>query len=59
MKDTVLDAIFMSCTNLRAVEAITSISARLGVPVISSNSAVARVVQERLAGEHAVARISP
>jgi Arylmalonate decarboxylase len=59
MKDTVLDAIFMSCTNLRAVEAITSISARLGVPVISSNSAVARVVQEHLAGEHAVARISP
>jgi maleate isomerase len=43
------DAIFVSCTNLRAMEAIDGISRRLERPVITSNSAVARVVHQRLA----------
>jgi maleate isomerase len=58
MQDTALDAIFISCTNLRAAEAIASIGARLGVPVISSNNAVARVVQEHLAREHIIAKVA-
>ena len=54
MRDVTVDAVFISCTNLRAAETITSISNQLGVPVISSNSAVARVVHERLANDHAM-----
>jgi maleate isomerase len=33
------DAVFISCTNFRAVEALGQISAALGVPVTSSNAA--------------------
>jgi maleate isomerase len=55
MRDVPVDAIFISCTNLRAAEAVTSMSTHLRVPVISSNSAVARVVQERLADAHNIA----
>ena len=54
MRDVTVDAVFISCTNLRAAETITSISNQLGVPVISSNSAVARVVHDRLANDHAM-----
>lgn len=35
------DAIFASCTNLRTITFLDSISERLGIPVISSNAALA------------------
>ncbi|MHC0052509.1 maleate cis-trans isomerase family protein [Actibacterium sp. D379-3] len=35
------DAIFVSCTNLRALEVIPALEARLGIPVIASNQALA------------------
>lgn len=39
------DAVFVSCTNLRAVEALDRIAAALGVPVTSSNAATIDAVQ--------------
>ena len=35
------DAVFISCTNLRCLDVITSAESRLGIPVISSNTALA------------------
>ncbi|MFC3340524.1 maleate cis-trans isomerase family protein [Paracandidimonas soli] len=45
------DALFLSCTNMPALEAIETLEAELGIPVISSNSASAWAVL-RLAGYH-------
>ena len=36
-----VDAVFLSCTNLRTLDAIPEIESRLGKPAISSNSALA------------------
>lgn len=36
-----MDAVFLSCTNLRTLDVIAPIEAQLGVPVISSNQALA------------------
>ena len=35
-----IEAVFLSCTNLRTVQAIPEIEAKLGKPVVSSNSAL-------------------
>lgn len=35
------EAVFMSCTNLRALEVIDEVEARLGMPVLSSNQVLA------------------
>lgn len=43
------DAVFISCTNLRAVEALDAVRDVLGVPVTSSNDATVLAVRERLA----------
>lgn len=43
-----IDAIFASCTNLRMHRIIDQVSARVGVPVISSNSALAWHIQHLL-----------
>lgn len=40
------DAIFASCTNLRTISFLDSISERLGIPVISSNAALAWHIQQ-------------
>lgn len=48
MEGTAADAVFVSCTNLRAVAAREWIEAALGRPVVTSNSAVADVVNARL-----------
>ena len=49
-----VDALFLSCTNLRTLEVITGLEAELGIPVVSSNQALAWHMA-RLAG----AAISP
>jgi len=43
------DAVFISCTNLRAIEALDAVRDALDVPVTSSNDATVRAVGERLA----------
>lgn len=43
------DAIFISCTNFRAVEALGQISDALGVPITSSNAATIDAVQRHRA----------
>ena len=45
------DAVFISCTNLRAMEAVDELTRRLGRPVVTSNSAVARVAHQHLVRE--------
>lgn len=42
-----IDLAFVSCTNLRAMEAIDELATRLGRPVISSNQAVLSAAVER------------
>lgn len=42
------DVIFVSCTNLRAVEARARMENEFGVPVVTSNSATIDLVRERL-----------
>ena len=42
------DVLFVSCTNLRALEAIPALEREFGVPVVTSNSAAATVAMERL-----------
>ena len=37
---TVVDAVFISCTNLKALSIIEELEAKLGKPVISSNQAL-------------------
>ena len=43
-----IELAFVSCTNLRAMEAIPDLSARLGLPVITSNQAVLSAAIERV-----------
>lgn len=40
------DAIFASCTNLRTISFLDAISQRLGIPVVSSNAALAWHIEE-------------
>jgi len=42
------DMLFISCTNFRAMEAIPSLKKRLGLPVITSNTATIEAVLDRL-----------
>ncbi|TVQ38219.1 MAG: Asp/Glu racemase [Geminicoccaceae bacterium] len=42
------DGLFVSCTNFRALEARDALAARLGVPVVTSNSAVVDAIRLRL-----------
>jgi maleate isomerase len=44
------DCIFLSCTNWQAIDAIAPVTARLGLPVISSNQAAIAAVRARMAG---------
>ena len=46
------DCIFLSCTNWQAIDAIAPVTARLGLPVISSNQAAIAAVRARMAGAH-------
>ncbi len=39
--DAQLDALFLSCTNLRTLEVIAPLEAELGMPVLSSNLVLA------------------
>jgi len=41
---------FVSCTNFRAMEAVPGLSARLGLPVVTSNQAVLAATIERVLG---------
>lgn len=41
MEDSDMDALFISCTNLRALDAIAPLEARLGKPVLTSNQVLA------------------
>jgi maleate isomerase len=43
------DCIFLSCTNWQAIDAIDAVTARLGLPVISSNQATIAAVRARMA----------
>jgi maleate isomerase len=45
------DAIFVSCSNFRAVEALEEVSSAVGVPVTSSNAATIDAVRQHL-GHH-------
>ena len=51
--ETGCDAVFLSCTNLRTLNVIPEIEARIGKPVLSSNQVLAWHLL-RLAGCHAV-----
>lgn len=42
------DAVFVSCTNLRAADAVEDIAAAVGVPVVTSNLATLELALERL-----------
>lgn len=46
MKDS--DTLFLSCTNLRAVESLDELAAKLNMNVLSSNSAIIEEVKELL-----------
>jgi len=48
LDDVAPDCIFLSCTNWQAMEAISVLEARVGVPVVSSNQAALRVVQRAI-----------
>lgn len=48
-----VDAVFLSCTNLRTLDLIQPLEAELGVPVLSSNLALARAMA-RVAGQNVV-----
>ena len=52
-KSTEVDAVFMSCTNLKTYDVLAEIEAAAGVPAFSSNSALAAHLGE-LAGANAV-----
>ncbi|MEM3831723.1 MAG: aspartate/glutamate racemase family protein [Sulfolobales archaeon] len=39
IRDLRADALFISCTNFRTIEIIEALESRLGIPVISSNTA--------------------
>jgi maleate isomerase len=43
------DCIFLSCTNWQAIDAIAPVTARFGMPVISSNQATIEAVRMRMA----------
>jgi maleate isomerase len=43
------DCVFLSCTNWQAIDAIAPLTARFGLPVISSNQATIEAVRVRLA----------
>lgn len=43
-----VDALFVSCTNLRSAEAVERLTARLGIPVVTSNLAAAEAVLDQL-----------
>jgi maleate isomerase len=45
------DSIFVSCTNFRAFEARDALKRRFGVPIVTSNSAVAEYVASAFASE--------
>lgn len=47
--DRAVDALFVSCTNLRAIAAVPALVDRFGVPVVTSNSATIDAVLETLA----------
>ncbi len=42
------DPLFISCTNFRALEAVARIEATTGIPVVTSNRAVAAAVRKTL-----------
>lgn len=44
-----VDCIFLSCTNWQAIDAIAPVTARFGMPVISSNQATIEAVRMRMA----------
>ncbi|MHB8331425.1 MAG: maleate cis-trans isomerase family protein [Candidatus Dormibacteria bacterium] len=46
--DTPMDGLFISCTNLRSVEAVGELTDRLGVPVVTSNLAAAEAALAQL-----------
>lgn len=43
-----VDALFVSCTNLRSAEAVERLTARLGIPVVTSNLAAAEAALDQL-----------
>jgi maleate isomerase len=45
-----IELAFVSCTNFRAMEAVPGLSARLGLPVVTSNQAVLAATIERVRG---------
>jgi maleate isomerase len=48
LKGIKADTLFISCTNFRAMEAIPSLKKRLGIPVITSNTATIGAVLDRV-----------
>jgi maleate isomerase len=47
LSDVRFDALFISCTNFRSLEARARLEAEFGVPVITSNSAVIAAIRKR------------
>lgn len=47
MSDVAVGGIVLSCTNFRALEAKPQIEAAVGVPVVTSNSAVVEAILSR------------
>lgn len=53
VQDRQIDALFVSCTNLQAMEAMPELSAAFGVPVVTSNSATIDAVLAAVRGADA------
>ncbi|MEL6465399.1 MAG: aspartate/glutamate racemase family protein [Pseudomonadota bacterium] len=49
-KSAQIDGVFLSCTNLRTLDIIEALEAELGVPVLSSNQALAWHMAQHVAG---------
>ena len=54
-----VDAVFLSCTNLRTLDVIDEIEAELGLPVVSSNQALAWHMAQltQISPDHAFGRL--
>ena len=50
-RDAGLDGLFLSCTNLRTLDVIAPLEARLGIPVLSSNLVLAADMLARCPGD--------
>ena len=59
MNGIMADCVFLSCTNLRGVEAIEPLSKKLGIPIMSSNQATIDAVRHAIGETRAASAATP